>query len=98
MPDVELGFWGRIGGRIKNWRVAQLRFIDDWRTVLKRAWTMRISFVLVFLGVFFLLMPMMSDELKHLVGPWTFALMFLIVGFTVGVARLLKQPGAEEPN
>lgn len=96
MLDVEVGFWGRVGGRVKEWRIAQLRFVDDWRNVLKRAWSIRVGAFWTVIAGLVVLAPMISDEAKAVIGPWTFALVFFLAFVSGGIARLLKQPGTEE--
>ena len=98
MPDVEVGFWGRVGGRVKEWRIAQLRFVDDWRNVLKRAWSIRVGAFWTAVVALVALAPMVSEEAKAVIGPWTFAAIFFFAFTSAGIARLLKQPGTDEPN
>ena len=59
---------------------------------------MRISIVVTFLGVVFALMALVSDWMQKIVGPWMFSVSFLVIGMSVGLARLFKQPGTEDEN
>ena len=79
--------------RVTNWCDANL--IDNWRSEIKRLWTVRVGFFWSAVGVVFLLLSLISDELKSIIGWKTFAVLFLLVGCSVMWARLLKQPGAD---
>lgn len=71
-------------------------FVENWRRILKRAWSIRVAAFWGLLGGLVALLPLVSDETKALVGPWAFALAFLAMFVSVTVARFLKQPGTEE--
>lgn len=80
--------------RIIAW--CDTHLIDNWRTEWRRLWSVRFAvFWIVVAGVVALL-PMISDEVKELVGAKTFATIFLLGFVSVGVARYLKQPGADQ--
>lgn len=62
--------------------------IDDWRTVLRRAWSLRLQFLATVLGCAEVLLPMFSD----LFPRYLFAVMSFAVGIAAMYARVVAQP------
>lgn len=69
--------------------------IDDLENILKTAWSIRIAAFWIIVGTFILVAPLMSDELKALLGPWQFGGALFLAGVSFGLARVMKQPGTE---
>ena len=46
--------------------------------------------------LFIMVAPLVSDEAKALIGPWQFGGILFIAGVSFGIARVLKQPGADD--
>jgi len=74
----------------------KFQFIDRWRTEILRLWSIRVAVFWITVGAFIMVAPLLSDEAKALVGPWQFGGVLFIAGVSYGVARLTKQPGADE--
>jgi hypothetical protein len=65
-----------------------MKLIDNWRQILKHAWSIRMSLLaLVFAGLEAGL-PVFSDTIPH--GP--FLLLTMLVTVASGVSRLIDQP------
>ena len=69
--------------------------IANWRREIFRLWSIRVGLFWGVVGAVIFVAPLVSDEAKAVVGPWTFggALFLASVSFTG--ARLLKQPGTD---
>lgn len=80
--------------RVLDW--CDTHLIDNWRSEIKRLWSVRVGFFWAAAGVVFALLALISDELKSTIGWIPFSIVFVAVGCSVMAARLLKQPGAEE--
>lgn len=75
--------------------MATARLIDDWRTELLRLWSMR---VVVFWTVFWSAMGGLILVWPALMGympVWLFVSLGVLMCVSFGLARLLKQPGAQ---
>jgi hypothetical protein len=72
-----------------------MRLIDNWRLEIGRLWSMRLAIGSAVLwsgvGGFLLVWPALADKIPL---P-TYILGGLVLSVLFGVARLLKQPGAE---
>jgi len=73
-----------------------MRLVDDWRWVIARAWSMRVAVFWAAVGAFILVAPLLSDELKALLGVWQFGGGLFLAATSYAIARLLKQPGTDE--
>lgn len=73
-----------------------LRLIDDWHRKITRLWSIQVAAFWGLVGGLVILLPLVSEEIKALVGPWAFGGVFLAMFVSVTVARVLKQPGTEE--
>lgn len=62
-----------------------MKLLSDWKSVLKRAWSMKLIGFAAFLEVAQNVVPLLSDYI-----PWWVTL--LVIG-GAGVARLIKQGG-----
>lgn len=80
--------------RVACW--ADLHFIPNWRTEWRRLWTMRVALFWLVVGGLVTLAPMVSEWAQGIVGAGMFSALFLAGFVSVGLARILKQPGAEE--
>ncbi|MFT4097050.1 MAG: hypothetical protein QM651_07985 [Rhodoblastus sp.] len=69
--------------------------IDGWRGA-QRLWSNRVAIFWTVVGVVFALLALISDEVKGLIGWVGFSALFVVAGVSFGVARLLKQPGAND--
>ncbi len=69
--------------------------IDNWRGEIRRLWSIRLAAFWLLLGGLVAVAPMVSDEAKALFGAKTFATLFVAGFVSIGLARLLKQPGAD---
>lgn len=72
------------------------RLIDNWRTEIRRLYTLRLAVVVILIGVLFGLLPLVSDEIKAIIGWKAFSILFVLLGVSFGLARLLKQPGSDQ--
>jgi len=69
--------------------------IDNWRGEIRRLWSIRIAAVWLLVGALVTAAPMVSDEAKALLGAKAFFGLFVAGFVSIGLARLLKQPGAD---
>ena len=74
---------------------ARAYLIDDWRSVLRRAWSARVALgsVLFWSGVGGLIM--VWPALAGSIPPLAYAAIGVALSVAFGVARFLKQPGAD---
>ena len=72
-----------------------MKLIDDWRRDLARLWSIRVAAFWSAVGAFVMVAPLVSDEAKDLIGPWHFGGILFVAGMSFGLARALKQPGAD---
>jgi hypothetical protein len=75
---------------------ADRRLIADWRRQVRRLWTAQIALLWIVLAALIFVAPMVSDEAKALVGAGPFAGGLFLASVSLGIARLLKQPGATD--
>ena len=65
-----------------------MRLIEDWKHVLKHAWSIRLVLLAALLSGLEVILPMFSDVIPRNV----FALLSLFVTVAAAVARLVPQP------
>lgn len=65
-----------------------MRLIEDWRHVLKHAWSIRFIVLAALLSGVEIVLPMFNDALPRGV----FAVLTLLVTVAAAVARLVPQP------
>ena len=65
-----------------------MRLIEDWRHVLKHAWSIRFVVLAALLSGVEIVLPMFNDALPRGV----FAVLTLLVTVAAAVARLVPQP------
>ena len=65
-----------------------MRLIEDWRHVLKHAWSIRFIVLAALLSGVEIVLPMFDDALPRGV----FAVLTLLVTVAAAVARLIPQP------
>ena len=65
-----------------------MRLIEDWRHVLKHAWSIRFTVLAALLSGVEIVLPMFNDALPRGV----FAVLTLLVTVAAAVARLVPQP------
>ena len=70
--------------------------IDDFWKVLQRAWSIRVAGFWCVVGAFVMVAPLLSDEAKALIGPWQYGGILFVAAVSFSIARVTKQPGAEE--
>ena len=68
-----------------------MRLLNNWADVLRRSWTIRVAAFWGALGALLAAWPGLAGELP----AWAYALGAVLLGGSVAVARLLKQPGAD---
>ncbi|MGO8738606.1 DUF7940 domain-containing protein [Rhodoblastus sp.] len=71
------------------------RLDDDWKDIVKTAWSIRVAGLWIAIGAVIFVAPMVSDEAKQLIGVWPFAGGLFLASVSFGVARILKQPGTD---
>jgi hypothetical protein len=65
-----------------------MKLIEDWRTVLRRAWSIRLVLLAALLGGIEVVLPLFSDAAPRHV----FALLSIVVSLGAAVARVMAQP------
>ena len=70
--------------------------IEGWRTEWRRLWSIRVAAFWSLVGALVALLPLVSDEAKALLGPWSFAAIFVAAFVSWTLARYLKQPGTDD--
>lgn len=65
-----------------------MKLIEDWRTVLRRAWSIRLVLLAALLGGIEVVLPLFSDAVPRHV----FALLSIVVSLGAAVARVMAQP------
>lgn len=80
--------------KITGW--CDAHFIADWRTEWRRLWSIRVAAFWSFVGALVALLPLISDEAKAILGPWSFAAIFVAAFVSWTLARYLKQPGTSD--
>ena len=65
-----------------------MRLIPDWRTVLRKAWSIRLALIAAALGGLELALPYLGD----LIPPKLFLALSLVVTIGAAVARIVAQP------
>lgn len=78
---------------MKSWIAERLN--KDAR-LWRKLWSMRVAVFWSVVGSFVMVAPLVSDEAKALIGPWQFGGILFIAGVSFGLARVLKQPGADD--
>lgn len=66
--------------------------IDDWRRIVRRAWSVRLALLSAALSAAEFALPMLPDALVDLVGRGRFAAGAFVISIAAGVARLVAQP------
>ncbi len=69
--------------------------LQDWRRVLRRAWSIRFSLMAAAFTAAEMVVPMFSDVLQHVMPRGVFVLLALVASVGAAVARLLAQPEME---
>lgn len=67
-------------------------FIQDWRIKIRQLWTIRLALFYIVLTSVFAIWDALIDTLPR----WIFISGGLVMGITLGLARLTKQPGVDE--
>lgn len=68
-----------------------MRLIENWRDEVKRLWSLRLALVLFAINGLYIALPAWFGILP----PWVISLLAMGFALAIGVARLIKQPGAE---
>jgi hypothetical protein len=72
------------------------RLIENWHRKVWLLWSARVALFWIIVGTFVMVAPLMSDELKSVLGSWRFGGILFVAGVSFGLARFLKQPGTQE--
>lgn len=65
-----------------------MKLIDDWRTVLRKAWSIRLVLLVALLGALELVLPMFADLIPR---AW-YAVATVVLALVAAVARVVAQP------
>lgn len=68
-----------------------MHLIDDWRTQLRRLWSLRVAAFWSLVCGLILIWPGLAGEIP----TWLYAVGGIVISISFGVARVLKQPGTE---
>ncbi len=66
--------------------------VDDWRRVLRRAWSIRLALLSAALSGAEFALPMLPDSWVELIGRGRFAAGAFALSLAAGVARIVAQP------
>ena len=72
-----------------------MRIYENWRNILKKAWSVRVGAFFSLLGAFLVAAGLTSEWAQTVIPSWLFGLIILVAGFSFNVARFLKQPGTD---
>lgn len=67
------------------------RLVHNWREILKRAWSVRLSLLVAAMIGLFSIWPAFQTVLPL----WLFGLLAVVMSLAIVVARITKQPGIE---
>lgn len=70
--------------------------IPEWRIAWKRFESMYVVYFWAIVGAGIMVAPLLSDELKAVVGPWTFGGVLFVAAASFAVARFKGSPGTEQ--
>lgn len=70
----------------------RLPLVDDWRRIMRRAWSVRLALLSALLSGAEFALPMMPDSLVDLVGRGRFAAGAFVISIAASIARLVAQP------
>jgi len=70
-----------------------MKLVDDWRAVLRKAWSIRLVLLAAALGGVELALPLFSDAMPRAV----FGVASVLVSIGAAVARLVAQPKMAPP-
>lgn len=74
-------------------RLKKLHLIDDWRRVLRKAWSIKFAVIAAILGVVEGVLPMFTDLIPRGIFVW-----LMLAATLAGLyARLVSQPKMNEP-
>lgn len=68
-----------------------MKLVSDWRTILRKSYAIRTA---AFWGAVVML-GAMWPSLVDILPTWVFIVVGLLIGASVAVARVLKQPGID---
>lgn len=66
--------------------------LPDWRRVLRRAWSIRLSLMAALFTAAEVVVPVFGDVLQDVMPRGVFVLLALVASVGAAVARLLAQP------
>lgn len=69
--------------------------IDNWRTEWKRLWSIRVVVLWGAVAGLILTLPLISEYVIAITGPWIFGANLVVLSIAFAVARYLKQPGTD---
>lgn len=71
-----------------------MKLLDDWKTILAKAWSMRLILLAGTLSGLEAAMPLIISffEPLNIIPPGTFAILAVLVSAAAGVSRLVAQP------
>lgn len=69
-----------------------MNLIDDWKTVLTKAWSMRLALLSAALSAAEVALPFFTD----FVPPRTMAMLAVLTAAGAAIARLVAQPGMSD--
>lgn len=70
-----------------------MRLIDDWKSEVARLWSVRVAAFWSAVCGLLLVWPALASAIPL----WAYALGGILICVSIGVARFLKQPGADLP-
>jgi hypothetical protein len=66
--------------------------VQDWRRVLRRAWSIRLSLLAAVFTAAEVLVPLLSDVLLEMMPKGAFVLLAFVASMGATVARIVAQP------
>ena len=71
-----------------------LHFIDNWRVEIKRLWVIKGALIWIAVSSVLTIWSALVDVLPL----WAYAVIGIVMNLSLGIARLLKQPGASDAD
>ena len=70
----------------------RMSLVDHWATVVRRAWSVRLSLLSALLSAAEFALPLLPDSVVDTIGRGRFAGAAFVISIAAGIARVVAQP------